>query len=102
MATEREIQETIARSVAIMVCFHNSEKTKRAGAMMVSEVQTVAGMVLELDLGVGETDDCILRPVEQELLMRYGHEVGPRLNTEFLKAFESLDASGRGTRQRHS
>jgi hypothetical protein len=94
MATERQVKETIARCVSIMVCYHNGEKTRLAHDMMVAEVQTVAGWVMEMDLGPCEKDERILHPVERELLMRFGPEVGPRLNVVFIKAFGHLDAMG--------
>ena len=88
-ATERQIQETIARCVSIMVYFHNEERTPKVKAMMIAEVQTVVGFVGELGLGLGsrEVEERIVIPVEGELLTRYGHEVGRRLNAEFVSAF---------------
>ena len=88
MATERQIQETIARCVSIVVFFHNSQKTPKMKTMMVAEVQTVAGWVEELGMGGMAADEQILLPVELELLARYGHEVGRRLNAEFARAFK--------------
>lgn len=54
---------------------------------MASEVQAMAGRVGEIGVKPGEADGHILRPVEAELLARYGHELGPRLTRMFLEAF---------------
>ncbi len=88
MATERQIQETIARCVSIVVFFHNSRKTPKMRTMMVAEVQAVARSAEELGMGGTATDERILLPVESELLARYGAVVGRRLNAEFAKAFK--------------
>ena len=88
MATERQIQETIARCVSIVVFFHNSQKTPKMRTMMVAEVQAVAGSVEELGMCGMATDEQILLPVESELVARYGPAVGRRLNAEFARAFK--------------
>ena len=88
MATERQIQEMIARCVSIVVFFHNSQKTPKMRAMMASEVQAVARSVEEAGLGGMAADERILLPVESELLARYGQEVGRRLNAEFARAYK--------------
>ena len=88
MATERQIQETIARCVSIVVFFHNSPKTLKMRTMMVAEVQAVARSVEELGMGGMATDERILLPVEAELIARYGQEVGRRHNAEFARAFQ--------------
>lgn len=89
--TERQLQETVARCVGIMVYFHNDpERTQRTKERMVAEVQVVAGWVVEMGLDHRQTDERVLCPVEAELIARYGHEVGPRLNRLFLEAFDGL------------
>jgi hypothetical protein len=90
MATVREIQETIARCVSVVVFYKNSEKTQRADQLMSEEVQTLAGQVRDLGLDIRKADDLILAPVERELLVRYGHEVAPRLYGKFAEAFDSV------------
>jgi hypothetical protein len=87
MPTEREIDETIARCVSIMVCYHKVETDARARASMVTAVQVVAAWALEMNLGSDETAVRILGPVERELLIRYGHESGTRVTATFLRAF---------------
>ena len=76
-----------------MVCYHNEKTARSAREMTVAEVRAVAGWIGELGLDAGETDDGVLRPVGRELLLRYGHEVGPRISAEFLEAFERLDGA---------
>ncbi len=90
MATERQIQETIARCVSIVVFFHNSQKTPKMKSMMVAEVRTIAGWAEELGMCGMAADEQILFPVELELIARYGPVVGRRLNAEFAKAFKAL------------
>jgi hypothetical protein len=87
---ERQAREVIARCISILVAYHNGERTPDATAMMATKVQAVAIWVDELDLSVDETDEQVLRPVEAELLARYGHEAGVRISREFLDAFESV------------
>ncbi len=87
MATERQVQETIARCAAIMVYFENSTRSPKTKAMMVAEVHTVAGRILDLGLEAAEAERRILREVKSELLSRYGLPGGGRLNTAFSKAF---------------
>jgi len=85
----------IAKCVAILVFYHNGERTRAARTGMVADVQVVADEVASLDLKMSETDERILRPVETELFARYGHEVGSRMNTEFLMAFEGFGTHAR-------
>ena len=87
MATEREIQETIARCVGIMVFYVNSRETRPAKGLMIAEVRAVAGLVKRWGLSGQATADSVLRPVEAELLARYGREAAGRLNAEFVEAF---------------
>ncbi len=92
MATERQLQETIARCVSIVVFFHNSQKTPKMRSMMVAEVQTVAAGVEELGMCGMATDEQILFSVESELIARYGPVVGRKLNSEFAKSFKGVAA----------
>lgn len=90
MATEREIQETVARCVAGLVFYVNSGKTPKTKAMMVAEARAVAALVA----GWGLSDDRILRPVEAELVARYGPETRAGLHAEFVKAFKGKAGPG--------
>jgi hypothetical protein len=90
MMTDRQIQEIVARCVSTLVFYHNSERSREADEQMAAEVQVIAGFVKELGLDVADVDKRIIRPVEFELIDRYGHEVTPRLFGEFIGAFESM------------
>ena len=90
MAIDSEIQEAIARCVSILVCYHNADRSRHTTLTMIAEARAVAAWTRELSLGPGETDERILRPLEAEMIARYGHELGSRLNHEFLKAFEDF------------
>jgi hypothetical protein len=101
MATERQLQETVARCVSIMVYYYNTPRAPETKERMIAEVKLVAAWDIELDLSPGDTDRHIFRPVEGELLARYGPEVARGLHAEFLDAYEgfcpsSLNPEGRG------
>jgi hypothetical protein len=91
MVTERQVQETIARCVSTMVYYHNGERSRELDERMTAEIQMVAGFVRELDFSRDGVESRIIRPVEVELVARYGHEVGPRLASRFFEAFEGLE-----------
>jgi hypothetical protein len=94
MDNERPIQETIARCVSIMVAYHNSGPTEGAAREMRAEIRAVAEAARTFSLGIQETVEKILRPVESELFARYGHELGSRMNAQFQMAFEARRAPG--------
>ena len=89
MLNEGEVRETIARCVSIIVYYHNCGRTQQTTTAMVDDIQVVAGLVAGQELGIRQIDERILRPVEAELLARYGHELGFRLNKEFVEAFDA-------------
>jgi hypothetical protein len=64
------------------------EPNRRAMREMIAELQAVAEARKAFSLGIRETVERILRPVEIELFARYGHELGSRLSSQFLTAFE--------------
>jgi hypothetical protein len=90
MATQRQLQETVARCVSIMVYYRNEPRSERTRERMVAEVQLVAGWVMELGLVAEETGRHIFRPLEGELIARFGQAAGSRLHAEFVQAFEGL------------
>lgn len=92
MVTDRQIQETVARCVSTMVYYHNCERSRKAVEQMTVEIQLIAGFVGESGFNVAEINSRIFRPVEVELIVRYGHEVGPRMLAEFIEAFEGVKA----------
>jgi hypothetical protein len=87
MATERQVQETIARCVSIAVYYHNCEMT----AKMAVEFRAVAHEVKGWGSTPKDTEERILRPVEAELIARYGTEAGRRLHAEVLKGFKGFE-----------
>jgi hypothetical protein len=93
MNIERAIQETIARCVAIMVAYYNSGPNERATREMIAEIRAVAEAARAFSLGIRETVDKIIHPVEAEIFARYGHELGTRLNAQFVVAFETYGPS---------
>jgi hypothetical protein len=88
VSEERPILETIAGCVAIMVNYHNSGPREQATKEMLAEIQAVAKEAEKLSLEIHELAERLFRPVEAELLVRYGHELGVRMNAHFLMAFE--------------
>lgn len=81
MTDERQLQETIARCVSILVFYRNTEQTPdstdRMAAEIRSELREFAGMKTEVDR-------LVFRPIELELMARFGPEMGPRVVSEFL------------------
>jgi hypothetical protein len=88
MPADRVIEETIARCVSAMVCYHNSERSVEASESMRSDVQAIAALVTSWRLDADECDD-VLNCVRHELLARYGHEAGRRIFAEFDEVFET-------------
>jgi hypothetical protein len=97
MSDERRNQETVARCVAIMVNYYNSGPRERATREMMAEIRTVAEAVGKFSLPQGDVVENILRPVEAELVVRYGHELGTRMNKHFISAFEDHETPHRIT-----
>ena len=92
MSIEREARELVARCVSIMVCHLYSERTPEADDGMRADVRAVAACAAGLGDGPFDVEGLILRPVEDELLARFGHEAGVRLNGVFRDAFEGRAA----------
>jgi hypothetical protein len=87
MDFERSIQETVARCVSIMVSYHNCGPNEDATEEMITDIRAVADASVIFSLALEQTVETILRPVEAELVARYGHELGSRLNSRFLMAY---------------
>jgi hypothetical protein len=90
MPTERQIEETIARCIAIMVYYHNSATSRRANEAMAAEIEAVSAWILGVPLDPDEIARRILQPVEAGLIVRFGHEAGTRINTVFLTSFDKV------------
>ena len=88
MTTDRAIQETFARGVSIMVYYHQDGRVKSNRELMIAEIQNLAAHVADLDLKDHEIADRFLLPMQAEMVGRFGPEIGPRLASTFLRAFE--------------
>jgi hypothetical protein len=93
--TERQIQKAIDFCAATMVRFHaaRARRTRYATIEMIAETQAHAAWILDLGLQSEETAERIFRSVEEELVSRYGDEVGGGLHKDFLKAFDDFSSS---------
>jgi hypothetical protein len=91
MSTERQIQETIDRSISLMVYFHNGNQAESAMDRMVAEIELLAAWVVE-ELHPPHNLDVIIGGVEAELVARYGNEAGHRLTREFAKILHEATA----------
>jgi hypothetical protein len=97
MGDEQAIQETITWCVAIMVAYHNVGPNKRSKQEMVAELRAVGEASKAFSLSAQEIVARIVQPVESEIFARYGHELGSRLNSQFLAAFEGHGVTERQT-----
>jgi hypothetical protein len=77
------------------VAYYNSGPSERATREMIAEIGAVAEAAKAFSLGIRETVEKILHPVEAEIFARYGHELGSRLNSQFLMAFENCNLPAR-------
>jgi hypothetical protein len=75
-----------------MVFYHNSPRSQKTAEWMDDEVQTIADFVNKLGLGDGQTEEFVVRPLQSELLDRYGAELGPRLFRDFVLIFDGAKA----------
>ena len=95
MTQARVLDEIVAGCVAVAVFYHYHEKTRATEDVMSREFQALG----ELVSGMGLPDDVIecrvIRPLERELVSRYGHEVGPRITSHFVDAFRGGYDGGR-------
>lgn len=91
MPADRVVEETIARCVAALVCYHNCERAPEAKVSMCEEIREVAELVASWKL---DREDCksILFCVRRELQMRYGAEAGVRVYNEFAAVFDGAVA----------
>ena len=83
MPTERQVQETIDRSVFVMARYHNAKSTQAVKDGMIAEIETLAAWAVgELLIPPCESD-AIVDGVGRGLIDLYGVEVGSRLVGEF-------------------
>ena len=97
MATEREFHEAIARSVSIMVYFHNERRTETNRAAMTSEVHIVAEWIMALPSSPDDMERRLFKAVDDELVARYNRSIANRLIADFLGAFRSVAPRPRST-----
>lgn len=88
MTTDRQFREIISRCVSTMVFYHDSVRSCEVVRWVLQEVRDIAVEVADLGLEGEEAYQLILRPVEDDLIRRYGHEVGPRISGRFIDEFE--------------
>ena len=96
MPIERALSETVARCVGVVVYYYNVERTSRSRRVMSSEIGEAVGWLAGSGLDGRALDDAVVEPVEEELMARFGHEVGSRLNREFVRAFDAAVPAGSG------
>ena len=88
MATERQVEEAVARCVATMVLYHNEGRTRSSTLAMKAEVRATAAHVSGLGVTGAQSGERVFLPVEAELIARYGPEAGRRLHREFVRAYD--------------
>ena len=89
ISIERALSETVARCVRIVVYYYNVERTGRSRRVMSTEIRAAVGWLADSGLDGGALDGGVVDPVEGELVARFGHELGSRLNREFVRAFDA-------------
>lgn len=93
MVTERQVQEMVAGWVSCLVFYVNSGKTRDVKGAMIAEIQATATLVKSWGLSDKAGADLLLRPVQAELVVRYGSAEGRELFKEFAEAFNGLTGS---------
>jgi hypothetical protein len=87
MTQARVLDEIVAGCLAIVVLYHDHEKTRATEDMISQEIQALGELVAGMGLP-GDAIEChVIRPLERELIGRYGHEVGPRITSQCIGAF---------------
>jgi len=93
MPTERQIQKAIEFCTATMERYQASRRMRYAAIEMIAETQAHASWIMNFHGQSPMTAERILRSVEDELVSRFGRDIGGRLNREFLQAFHSFGTS---------
>ncbi|MHC5537092.1 hypothetical protein ACYOEI_02510 [Singulisphaera rosea] len=88
MLTDQQVRETIDSCLATLNHYHDTERRLRSKAKLTAEIAVVVGWLSEWGITLGDAVELIARPVGERLEMRYGFEVGRRLDGEFMEAFE--------------
>ena len=91
----RDVAERVSRCVSTMV-YYQSDGWSWSGAELVTEE---ADDLLRWAAAMGLTDglaDSVLGPLKDELIERYGEELGLRLHEEFLRGVDQASGPGPG------
>jgi hypothetical protein len=89
VAIDRQLWETISRCVLTMVFYHDAVRSSEVARWVIEEIRVVVDLVNGWGIKSNEAYLSILGPVEDELVLRYGYEVGSRLAGKFIDEFES-------------
>ncbi|SIO44254.1 hypothetical protein SAMN05444166_4760 [Singulisphaera sp. GP187] len=94
MATERQIQETVASFLSGMFFYVNSGKTPQVMRVMTAELQATAHLVLDGGLSERELVDSLLRPIEAKMIARFGSSESSKLFDKLAEVFKGLIKAG--------
>lgn len=87
MMPERQVQELVARCVSSLVFYVNSGQTRQAQDARAADARAAARLVTRWGMSDRDTAEALLRPVEAEMVARYGRAEGRRLSGEFAATF---------------
>jgi hypothetical protein len=87
MTQARVLDEIVAGCLAIVVLYHYHEKTRATEDMISQEIQALGELVSGMGLPEDAIECHVIQPFERELISHYGHEVGPRIASQFIDAF---------------
>lgn len=96
MAQERQVEEAIARFLSILGRYHDGERSEWAKEVLVAEVATVVGWLQQVGMTPTDTEEHIVIRMRVTLRDRYGHEVGKRINHDFLACLDQAWAETDG------
>ncbi len=88
MTTDREIQETVARCVSVVVYYHNCGRTTRAQEVFEADVAVIRDWLRV----AGATGQVIGSQIRAELLERYEPQLASLLFNEFVAALTPQEA----------
>jgi hypothetical protein len=87
MTQARVLDQIVTGCVAVVVFYHYQERTRATEAAMAQEIQALGEVISGMGLPEVVIERRVIRPIERELISRYGHEVGPRISSQFIDAF---------------
>ena len=93
MPTGRQIQKAFEFFAATMNRYQTARRMPYATIDWIVETETSASSILNLATQSTSAAERILRSVKDELVSRYGRDIGGKLNSEFLQAFDSFGTS---------